>query len=224
MENKILHRFFRVCLTLVLALIFTMTALAKPVFSTYDIRLTLDYCTDSESYHPEDDYLANVFLLQDTSTGCYVQAALDAGIYRVTGETSAEAEATCFCFGQDATDPAVLVISNLHQGSSYTLLQLEATDGYQCLRDGVKIVISEGAATVDDKDAPLEERTDGSKTLNVRVVLSKVFVLTDVTDPRPHWLLPVCIALTVISCMVVMLTLSAKRLDKSQKSKKNDSQ
>ncbi len=72
MENKILHRFFHVCLTLVLALIFTMTALAKPVHSKYNIRLTLDYCTDSESYHPEDDYFTNVFLLQDTTTGCYV--------------------------------------------------------------------------------------------------------------------------------------------------------
>ncbi len=126
-----------------------------------------------------------------------------------------EVEATCFRFGQDATDPAVLVISNLHQGSSYTLLQLEATDGYQCLRDGVKIVISEGAATVDDKEAPLEERTDGSKTLNVRVVLSRAFVLPDVTDPRPHWLLPVCIALTVTGgialCICIGLFFRKKR-------------
>ncbi len=192
MGNKILRRLSCGCLTFILAWILAVPALAEPAQGICDIRLTLDFCTDSEIQHPRDDYLANVFLLQDTSTGRYVQAALDAGTYRVAGESSAEVEATRFCFGQDAADPAALTIAGLPQGG-YKLIHLETAQGYQLLYQDVTLEIAETSAVVNGESVALEDEN----TLFLYLGIAPCYQLPEMHHQYPNWLRPVYLALIV---------------------------
>ncbi len=176
---KLIQSFRRFCIMLIFAtlVLFLLPALARAAESdTYTLELELIFYDKATVAHTEDDYRSCAFLIQDADS-LYLTAELDesSGLYHVTGAVTSEADATRFLGGLSTSNPAILRITDLSEGS-YTMTHYMATAGYALYRDNIAIEIHSIGTTIDGETVDVTQ--DG--IFSFQFVLTKGFNLPDI--------------------------------------------
>lgn len=106
---------------------------------TYGLNVTKLFQSDSE--HPEGDATAVKFILHNDTDDYYVKASsTSAGVYYVTDADQPEDEEDATIFSPNSSGS--LIINGL-EADTYTITEVETSDGYSLLKDSITVVINE---------------------------------------------------------------------------------
>ena len=171
---------FPLRLILLLMAVFILATLCLPAaasesIDTYGISLKLNFSDNESVDHTAEDYHACTFVIQDSSSR-YLVAKLDeeTGIYHVAGTVAAEAAATRFRAGNNASDPTKLQIVGLSEGT-YTMTNYEVMPGFTLLQDPITIAASLDGSTIDGTEVEIPN----NRLLELTVNITQGFQLPD---------------------------------------------
>ena len=149
-----------------------LPAAAAETPDTYRISMELTFYDSESVEYTAEDYGACAFLIQDSSAR-YLVAKLDekTGIYQVTGTVAAEAAATRFRGGNNASKPAMLQIVGL-PADTHTITPYEVLAGFQLFKPFI-VEISLDGATVDGHKVEISNNNLG----DIQIVFTRGFNL-----------------------------------------------